>query len=123
MDDEILSITGRPVPRIGPTASEQHWLWNAVGAVVCPLVFLPRHISQHDWIAVAMWLFVLAAGLARSQRRAEPPGALVALLMISLATAAGVLVLAVKDPMWRAIGLAIAPIPLLIDAFAKKRNA
>jgi hypothetical protein len=66
MDDEILSITGRPVPHIGPTASEQHWLWNAVGAVVCPLVFLPRHLYRHDWFAVAMWTSVLVAGIVRA---------------------------------------------------------
>jgi hypothetical protein len=119
MDDEILSVTGRSVPRVGPsTYKERLWLWNSI----CPLVFLPRYIFRHDWIGVAMWLFVLAAGLLRSRQPVVPLPTRVKVLWVSVVLVSGGLVFIATDPTWRIAGLALAPV-LFFIAFALEQRA
>src|SRR4051812_38130537 len=120
MEDEILSITERPVPRIGPTAAEQHWLWSAVRPAVCPLVFLPRYIWQGDGVAVGMWALVLVAGVMRSRHPVLLPSTVLRMVLMAAFVLSGVLVFVVENPIWRATGLALALIAVAIDfALAK----
>jgi len=121
MDDENLSVTGRPVPRIGTSASEPHWLWNAAVAAVCPLVFLPRDISRGDWIAVAAWTLVLVAGVAQSRQRVKPP-VTSRKLVVAVLLASAALVFLVKDPTWRVVGLVAAVAAVLFEVAVTKRR-
>jgi hypothetical protein len=119
MDDEVLSVTGRSVPRVGPSGyKERLWLWNSI----CPLVFLPRYIVRHDWIGAAMWLFVLAAGLLRSRRPVVPLPSTVKALWVAVVLVSGGLVFIAKDPTWRIAGLALAPV-FFVTGFALEQRA
>ena len=70
-----------------------------------------------------MWSFLLAAGIVRSRRPAVLRRTWHKILLVSMALVAGALVFLVRDPAWRVVGLAIAPLVFVTNwALAKRAH-
>jgi hypothetical protein len=119
--DSHLSISGHPVSPLQVTTQDRSRLW----ATFYPVVALPGAIGEGDWIEVAFWILGFF-GLLAIHRFGQPVQSRTLsqktfLLALTAVGAVLVVVPITSSSTWRIVGVAISPLPFLIDIALARR--
>jgi len=119
--DEILSVTGREVPRITLTREDRHALW----VYLYPVMALLPAVREQDWLLVAFWVVNIAGFLAMA-RFGQPKESRtnlqkVFLIMLFAVSAGFVLIPGRHAVTSRLVGLGIETIPFIADIVLARR--
>jgi hypothetical protein len=119
--DEINSVTGREIPHITLTREDRGWLWS----YLYPFAALPNALRHGDWFEVTFWVIAIAGftAIAKFGQPKESRTTFQKMFFIAVtAISASVVLIPGQHPAASTIlGLAIAPIPFVVDVVLAHR--